>query len=641
MTKNYLKLKNRIMLVSLGFLFTWVLFAVKLFSIQVINQSENIQGIRTEELEGKRGNFLDSQGNYLTQNLFYYDIDIFPKKINDFQNILFDISQCTGTDISIYSSKIDKSRNSITLERKSEKNCEYLQSKYPTSLSIKRDYKRFYPDENLFGQIIGFTDIDDNGISGLEYELNSKISPEKIKSFYKKNGLGKRILDPSLPTLEPDSGLDIKISINREYQAILREELLNQIEKVEAESGMGIIINPKNGKILAMLSVPDFDPNNPSKYDLTYHRNRITQDMIEPGSTFKIVTIAAALKDNKESLEEYNVEGPYNFHNIKLIEDSEPHSILNIKEILGYSSNIGTIKIAEELGKEKIYNQLIDFGFGSKSGIENVNEASGFVRKTKDWTLSSMYSIPMGYEISVTPIQLAMAYSSIANGGYLLKPILVDEILKNDEIIFKSKKDIQRRILSTNESKELIEMLSFTVQEGSGKKAKINGWDVAGKTGTSKKLIDGKYSETEFISSFIGFLPADNPQLLALIIIEGADSKKNYHWGSIAAAPVFQSVIKRVININPISTEIDNKNNQRKKELNKPIMIQKNLKKEPQEIVTMPNLIGKNIMEAFDILRKSEIKGQISGSGLVVYQSITAGEKVEKNSICIIKASIE
>ena len=640
MTKNYTKLKNRIILVTLGFLFTWVLFAVKLFSIQVINQSENIQGIRTEVLNGKRGNFLDSQGNYLTQNLFYYDIDIFPKKINDFNNILFDLSECTGTDIKIYFSKIDNSRNSITLEKKSEKNCEFLQAKYPSSLSIKRNYKRFYPDENLFGQIIGFTDIDDNGISGLEYELNSKISPEKIQNAYKNNGLGKRILDPSFPIREPDSGLDIKLSLNREYQAILREELLNQIEKVEAESGMGIIINPQNGKILAMLSVPDFDPNNPSNYDLSYHRNRIVQDMIEPGSTLKIVTISSALKNDKKSSDEYNVEGPYNFHNIKMIEDSEPYSILNIKEILGYSSNIGTIKIAEELGKDKIYNQLTDFGFGSKSGIENVNEASGFVRKTKDWTLSSMYSIPMGYEISATPLQLAMAYSSIANGGYLLKPILVDEILKNDEIIFKSKKDIKRRILSNYESKELIEMLSFTVQEGSGKKAKISGWNVAGKTGTSKKLIDGKYSESEFISSFIGFLPAENPQLLALIIIEGAESKKNYHWGSIAAAPVFESVIKRVINIDPLSIEIEN-DELRKKELNKPIMIQKNIKKEPQELVSMPNLIGKNIMEAFDILRKNEIKGQISGSGLVVYQSISAGEKIEKNSICIIKASTE
>ena len=347
--------------------------------------------------------------------------------------------------------------------------------------------------------------------------------------------------------------------------------------------------------------------------------------------------MAAALENNIELTDEYNVEGPYNFHNIKMIEDSEPHSVLNVKEILAYSSNIGTIKIAESLGKKSIYNQAREFGFGVKTGFDPSTEAVGIFRDPSKWSLSSMYSIPMGYEISSTPLQIAMAYASIANGGFLLKPYIVEKIEKHDDTIIKNQRNTKKRVLSQSNAEKLKSMLSHTVNQGSGKSAAIRGWNVAGKTGTSKKLINGQYSENEFISSFVGFFPSENPQLLCLIILDSPDASRNLHWGSMSAAPVFKSVMDRVINIDEsISVSRKSKN----KIKNEPVLIQNNIER-IIEYVEMPDLYGKTVREAFSELKKIGIRPQISGRGLIISQSIDPGKKIEKKSICILKAEIQ
>ena len=207
---------------------------------------------------------------------------------------------------------------------------------------------------------------------------------------------------------------DITLTINKEYQAVLRDELIIQMEKVGASASMGLILNPQTGAILSMVNLPDYNPNSPNDFDIELQRNKIVSDLIEPGSTFKIVTMAAALESDISLTDEYNVQGPYNFHNIKMIEDSEPHTVLNVKEILAFSSNIGTIKIAEYLGKKSIYNQAREFGYGTKTGFDSFTEQPGTFREPSKWTLSSMHSVPIGYEISATPLQIAMSYAAIA-----------------------------------------------------------------------------------------------------------------------------------------------------------------------------------------------------------------------------------
>ena len=636
MTKNYIKFKKRIIFVHISIMLIWIGFGFRLFNIQIINKLNSPQGIKLESINGFRGNFYDTNGNNLTQNLTFYRIGIHPQKILN-NNLLNDLSECTGTDKEIYLSKVSSDKEYIDLEKKINKNCEYLQKKYPNSLIIKKSHKRYYPEDNLVSQIVGFTNIDDEGVSGLESKYNKFLKPVSGSKLSKRNGLGVKISDPTLPSQEAKNGADITLTINKEYQAVLRDELIIQMEKVGASASMGLILNPQTGAILSMVNLPDYNPNSPNDFDIELQRNKIVSDLIEPGSTFKIVTMAAALESDISLTDEYNVQGPYNFHNIKMIEDSEPHTVLNVKEILAFSSNIGTIKIAEYLGKKSIYNQAREFGYGTKTGFDSFTEQPGTFREPSKWTLSSMHSVPIGYEISATPLQIAMSYAAIANGGFLLKPYVVERIEKHDDTIIKNQRNTKKRILSQSNSEKLGLMLSHTVENGSAKSAAIDGWNVAGKTGTSKKLIDGQYSEKEFISSFVGYFPYDNPQLLCLIILDSPDVSRNLHWGGISAAPVFKSVMDRIINIDK-SITISRSKNQRVK--NEPILIQKN-NKIKIEYVEMPNLIGKTVRDAFSDLKKVGIKPQISGSGLIVSQSIEAGTKIEKESICILKAELK
>jgi len=636
MTKNYIKFKNRIIFIHIAIMFVWIGFAFRLFNIQIINKMDNPQGIKVETVKGLRGNFYDVNGINLTQNLTFYRIGVHTKKIIN-TDLLIELSDCTGTSFESYYEKLNSGRDYIELEKKTNRNCEKLQKKYPNELIIKKSFKRYYPEENLLSQIIGFTNVDDYGISGLELKYNKYLEPISGSKLSKRNGLGVKISDPTLHSESAKNGANLTLTINKEYQAILRDELITQMENVGATASMGLILNPQTGAILSMVNLPDYNPNFPGDYNVELQKNKIVTDLIEPGSTFKIVTMAAALENNIELTDEYNVEGPYNFHNIKMIEDSEPYSVLNVKEILAYSSNIGTIKIAESLGKKSIYNQAREFGFGVKTGFDPSTEAVGIFRDPSEWSLSSMYSIPMGYEISSTPLQIAMAYASIANGGFLLKPYIVEKIEKHDDTIIKNQRNTKKRVLSQSNAEKLKSMLSHTVDQGSGKSAAIRGWNVAGKTGTSKKLINGQYSESEFISSFVGFFPSENPQLLCLIILDSPDASRNLHWGSMSAAPVFKSVMDRVINIDE-SISVSRKS--KDKINNEPVLIQNNIER-VIEYVEMPDLYGKTVREAFSELKKIGIRPQISGRGLIISQSIDPGKKIEKKSICILKAEIQ
>ena len=616
-----------------------VLFIFRLFDLQIVNATDKLQGFRQEYVEGKRGNIFDVDGGALTQNLTFYEIGIHPEYLNDKKTLLKDISDCTGKDIDYYETKLlNTNKSYIVLEKKTNKNCQNLTRKYPEILKIEKDYKRYYPQQELFGQIVGFTDTDDRGIEGLEYQYDKHLKGKSTSRAFKINNRGKRISDPTLNSEDPEDGSDIYLTLNKEYQAILREELINQMEKTEAIGAMGIIIDPEDGRILSMVSVPDFNPNFQREFEASYKKNRIVSDLIEPGSTFKIVTIGAALEDGIELLEEYNVEGPYDFHGIKMVEDYEPNTILTMEEILIYSSNIGTIKIAEELGRDRIYNKAKELGFGSKTGLSLYGEPNGTLKNTKKWTLSSMHSVPIGYEVSVTPVHVAMAYASIANGGFLLKPYLVDKVIKNDKTTLNNKKRVKKRVLSQSNAETLKNILFKTINIGSGKKAYLEGWDVAGKTGTAQKSISGGYSESKHLSSFVGFFPKDNPQLLALIIIDEPSISGNQHFGGVSAAPVFKSVMNRIINIDSsikVDKKRETKNINGKLKRSNQVLIQKNI-----ELVVVPDLKDKNVREAIQILKLRGIKPQITGSGRIVFQSLEPGTKVPKNSICKLEAKI-
>ena len=615
----------------------WIGFGFRLFNIQVINKLNNPQGIKVETVKGLRGNFFDVNGENLTQNLTFYRIGVHKSRISNIEEFSTELSSCTGTDKDIYISRLSNVKDYTDLEKKTNKNCEKLQKKYPNALIIKKSFKRYYPEENLFSQIIGFTSIDDKGISGLELKYNDELEPVSGSRLSKKNGLGKRISDPTLPSKEAKNGTDIILTIDKRYQAILRDELIEQVENVGASAGRGLIINPKNGAILAMVNVPDYNPNSPNDFDVELQKNKIVTDLIEPGSTFKIVTIAAALRE-KVSLEKTTwVDSTgLDFHGIKHIYDTKPMSAhLTMGETLKHSSNIGIINFAAPkfVGKEKLYAKAKELGFGRKTGFDPSSEPSGMLRHPDKWTLSSMHSIPLGYEVSTTPLQIAMAYAAIADRGWLKKPFIVKKINGNDN----DNKIGRANVILPDNAKNITNMLQMAVDKEHN--AYIKDWYVAGKTGTSKKLINNQYSDKEFISSFVGFLPAGDPQLLCMIVIDGADASQKMHYGNESAAPVFKSVMERVLSLANLNPDPRN----RVLLSSEKMVGKKNKSKEKKEIkyVIMPDVIGKNVRETRSILNKAEIKAQISGSGLITGQSIPPGEKIKIGTICILKAELK
>ena len=636
MTKNYIKFKNRIIFIHIAIMLVWIGFGFRLFNIQIINKLNSPQGIKVETVKGLRGNFFDINGRNLTQNLTFYRIGIHSKKIINKDNFLNELSACTGTEKELYLAKLNGGRDYVELEKKTNKNCEKLQIKYPNALIIKKSFKRYYPEENLFSQIIGFTSIDDKGISGLELKYNNELEPISGSRHSKRNGLGKRISDPTLLSKEAKNGADIILTIDKRYQAILRDELIQQVENVGAHAGRGLIINPKNGAILAMVNVPDYNPNSPNDFDVELQKNKIVTDLIEPGSTFKIVTVAAALKENVPLGETTYVDTVLNFHGIKKIRDTKPMKArLTMAETLKHSSNIGIINFADPkyVGNVKLYEKAKELGFGRKTGFDSSSEPSGMLRHPDKWTLSSMHSIPLGYEVSTTPLQIAMAYAAIADRGWLKKPFIVKKINEN----YNLNKIGRVKVIDPNHAKDITDMLELAVNEEHN--AYIKDWHVAGKTGTSKKLINNQYSDKEFISSFVGFLPAEDPQLLCMIVIDGADASQKMHYGHESAAPVFKSVMERVLSIANLSPDPRN----RVLLSSETEVGKKNKSKEEKEIkyVIMPNCIGKNVRETSNILKQAGIKAQISGRGLIAGQSIPPGEKIEIGTICLLKAELK
>ena len=643
MTKNYIKFKKRIILVHVIVMLIWIGFGFRLFNIQIINKINNPQGIKVETVNGLRGNFYDINGESLTQNLTFYRIGVHLNKISNIESFSRELSSCTGTDQKIYIGKLNSGKDYTELEKKTNKNCESLQKKYPNALIIKKSFKRYYPEENLLSQIIGFTSIDDKGISGLELKYNTELEPTSGSKLSKRNGLGKRISDPTLSSQEAKNGTDIFLTIDKRYQAILRNELIEQVEKVGASSGRGMIINPINGAILAMVNVPDYNPNIPSIYDVELQKNKIVTDLIEPGSTFKIVTMAAALEEEIPISKTIPVKSPWNYKEIKLIEDTIPQDEpIDLKEILKYSSNIGTIKIADELiGRKKLYLQAKEFGFGRKTGFDINTEPNGTLKESSVWTESSMHSIPLGYEVSATPLQIAMAYASIANGGYILEPIIRrTEHERINNIVPKR----PRERLSITTASALTRMLEFAVDEKH--KAYIKGWNVAGKTGTSKKVVNNTYSDTEFISSFVGFLPADDPQLLCIIVLDGADASQKMHYGAESAAPVFKSVIERILSLDNFS--VLKRGKAIPASTKQEVIVENNESEKEIVYVIMPDLIGKNKSEAAHILMKVGLKTAFrSGTGFITDQTLYAGEvispgdKVEIGTRIYLKAEMK
>jgi len=547
LTKTYLKFRSRVIIISGIIVISWIGLSMRLFQIQIIDGEElrikgQAQGQIQEPLSAVRGNFYDRNNNLLTRNVIHYSLGVHPTKIRNKKVLAERLSLYTGRNANSYLKKLNSNKGFVYLERNlKHSQCADILINKPKGLIIERDARRYYPNENIASQVLGFVDIDDKGIAGLEQIFDQYLTGTPGWVVKQMSGKGKSIYKTNFPMQLPIDGANIQLTIDLNYQAILQEELSAQVKKTEAKSAMGLIINPQTGDILAMANVPDFDPNYPGRGELSWQRNRVITDQFEPGSTYKIVTAIAALDLNTVSLwHEFNCENGSYFYAGRKINDWENFGLLTLPQIIENSSNVGVIKIAETLGPTHLYKYSRDFGFGTPTQISLAGENSGTLRRVDDWSQISLAEVSLGHEVGVTAIQLGMAYSSIANGGFLMRPRLVNQIISSDgKTLYTEPPEVVRKITSKSVASTMTDILCRVVDTGTGTKAAINGWRVAGKTGTAQKFINGHYSNKNFISDFVGYLPADDPQLVGVIVLD--EPRIGYHWGGHGAAPVFRT----------------------------------------------------------------------------------------------------
>jgi len=644
LTKTYQKFRSRVSIVSLLIILVWIGLSTRLFQVMVIQGHEYreqgiIQGQKNEKLIAIRGNIFDRKDVALTQNIIHYSLGAQTLKIKD--KVLFadKISNVTGRDVGYYINKLNTKKSFVPLEHKlRQSRVKALLGERIPGLVIERKSRRSYPQENIAAQVVGFTDIDDRGLTGIEKEYNSHLTGKAGWVVKQVDGKGKSQIKTSFPINPPIDGSNIQLTIDLEYQSILHEELNRRIKETESKGAMGIMIDPQTGAILAMASIPDFNPNQHELFPIENQKNRVITDQFEPGSTYKIVTATAAVATNAVSLyEEFNCkEGKVNIAG-KVISDHEKFGLLTFSQIIAHSSNVGMIKIAQQLGREPLYKFSRNFGFGTQTGIRFPGEAKGKLRKTKDWSEMSLAEVSIGYEVGVTALQLASAYAAIANGGFLIKPHLVKQILSSKgDVIYAEEPKIIRKIGNPEIMEVVKDMLVDVVEYGTGGKARINGWSIAGKTGTAHKFIDGAYSN-KYISNFAGFFPAEKPQVVGVVILD--EPKYGYHWGGYGAAPVFRRVAQRIINVD------DTINHQEPKPKNLPkILIADDVRNNPlvplsayqDGYAVVPDVRGMSIRKAKKMLIKSNLRAKFKGSGHVVWQSPTPGTKKLPGTICTI-----
>jgi len=671
-THFYQKYQRRVAVLSLVVISAWLGLGYQLFNIQIINGKDyysqsHMQGQAKEILPAIRGNIYDVNDNPLTRNTIHYTIAADPTQISSVNNISAALSSVTGKPAKHYSKKLNSNSNFVYLERNLKKRyVQPLLDKNLEGLIIQRHSRRSYPNGNIGGQLVGFTDVDDDGLAGFELLYNDYLSGSDGWIVKQKTGLGEVSHRNNYPKQDPQDGSDLYLTINNDYQLILHEELEKQLKKSNAVAATGIILNPQTGALLAIATVPDFDPNNPGKYPVKNQRLRAVTDQFEPGSTFKIVTATAAIDNYVVDIDEhFNCEnGEYKYNSIT-ISDHESYDDLTFGEIIQHSSNIGIIKVADKVGKKRLFQYAQEYGFGSSTNLGISAESSGTLRKINDWSNVSIAEVAMGHEVGVSAIQLAMAYSAIANDGILLKPYLIRNIKdRNNQTILSENPSVVRKIADANIMNSITDLLVKAVEHGTGQEAFIPGWQVAGKTGTAQKNIDGKYSNSKFISSFVGFLPASDPQLLCVIYLD--EPKHGYHWGGVGAAPVFKRTMERIINMDdsikpPINGFFELKEKTPvlvKKEIvptkkdrrREPILLSSStvVKNDVTSIIStsdipntdteiiVPNVKGMSLRKAIRVLQRTGLESKFAGSGRVVWQSPNPGTTAKTGEICSI-----
>ena len=653
----------RVLLVVIFIVLIFIALVIRLVTVQVINSDElsyfaKRQQTSTETIKADRGFIYDRNDVLLVYNRndysFYVDLRMLPNSEKEKLAKLF--SRIIGKSKDHYLIQLKAKGRTICLEKKVpfEKSVELFEYKNPAFFFVEEPTSVFQYG-SLGSHVLGYVNDEYTGVNGISKSFDDVLKGQDGHRLVERNAIGDIISISEDQTEPPVPGDDIYLTIDKRLQAIAEEELKKSLELTSAQSATCIIMNPNSGEILAMANIDDYDPNNYWKYDDFERKNRAITDSYEPGSTFKAITLAILLEEKAcvESESIYVENGVYKFRN-NYIRDTHKFDHLTVKGIIEESSNIGISKLTQRISDEKYYEYVRSFGFGTYTSISLPGEVTGKLRDIGRWSALTKTYMSFGYGISVTPLQLTNAFCTLVNGGILYQPQIVKkEVDKNANVIKEYSPTIIRRVIDEKTSSRMRNLLQGVVDNGTGKMARIDSVAIGGKTGTSKLVVNGKYSDDKFYSSFIGFYPVNKPQLVCYVLI---NEPKGKYYGGLVAAPMFKNILSRILSLEKIDKQHPVMENDIK-------TVQKELPDHKQESISyklkstknfsenenifisdnnqavMPDLRGKTIKEALLVLNELGVRFNISGSGVVVEQSITPGSLINGKKTCVLTCS--
>lgn len=667
------------------------------------------QWTKSIDIKPKRGIIYDRKGSRLAVSVNAFTVWAYPADIKNPEQTALTIAQVLDMDVDLIYEKITKNQSAekikqwITMEEANELRQERL-----SGISVVDDNKRYYPNGNFASHILGFTNIDNVGLTGIERIYNNNLTGVPGKWLKMTDAANRQLPYDGEKIHESTDGTSLVLTIDETIQHFAEKAAEQALLDSNAKNVSIIIMEPKTGDVLSMVSKPDFDLNNPREplneelkaewADLPMDklqdkwnelwRNFNVNDIYEPGSTFKLITAAAALEENTASLNHrYFCSGTVKVsgRTLKCARWYNPHGSQTFREAMNNSCNVAFVNIGSDLGRERFYDYIKAFGFGEKTDVDLLGEERGIIPSSSDVIKEiNLATMSYGHGIAMTPLQLTNAVSAISNGGYLMKPRLVKELIDFEgNIVTTFQPEVKKQVISKETSDTMLSLMETVVSEGSGSRAKVAGYRVGGKTGTAQKIIDGRYAQGKYIASFIGVAPIEDPQIVILVTV---DEPVGTYYGGSVAAPIAQSILEEIFNyleIPPQYTEDELEGNIAKVEVpdirnmmigeagktltdlglrytteyleltnnstvieqfpspgvevQKGSIIDLYLDNKPSNVVIMPYLKDMSKEEVIKTLNDMNLEYTLNGDGIVIEQNPLPGEEITSNTKVLVE----
>ncbi len=643
----------RIMLLAMGVSFWGLVVVGRLVQLQVFQRPafERLaakQSERTQNLAPRRGPILDRDGRALAVSIDAESLYAVPQDIEDPQATAAALSRALGFDAA-------RRRNLAVQLGKASRSFEWVERKLDPAraqavrelglpgIGFLTESRRYYPKRELASHLLGYVGLDDHGMGGIEADLDDRIRGRAAKVVVRTDARRQPVEHVEKPSTE---GHTVVLTIDESIQHAAETELEKAVAATRSIAGFVVVMDPRNGEILALANQPTFNPNRYGAYSDHARRNRAVSDIFEPGSIFKIFTAAAGLQEKVVDPDEViDCGGGFVEVSGVRINDHGVFHQLSFRDVIARSSDVGVVRVAQRLGREQMSRYLRDFGFGAATGVGLRAEARGLLRPPRQWNAVSLASISFGQEVGVTAVQMTAAVAAVANGGYLMRPHLVKRVLDaQGRPVYEAQPHAERRVLEPETVDVLTEILKRVVTDGTGKRAAIDGYVVAGKTGTAQKFdfAAKKYSMIDHVASFVGFAPASRPEIVVLVSLD--EPKGPANQGGDVAAPLFAKIAEAALRRLAVPPDAENRVLRAvaggapalQAALTAPDPALQAVAHHPGDPLLMPDLRGRSAREAAAAAARRGLIVELRGTGRVVEQAPAPGTELEAGMACVL-----